>query len=73
MLEVGRKFRDAMDESRMVQPINTEGLCRVFFNVNHGKKHGDSPRNPVWQYVGNAHVPPSLFDKAWVGFAETYG
>ena len=73
MLEVGRKYRDAMSEDRMVQPINTEGLCRVFFNAKHGQKHGDQPCSPVWQYVGKAHVPPSLFDKSWIGFTETYG
>lgn len=44
---IGHKYKDVMDESRHVVPINADGLCRVFFDR---------------RYVGNAPVPPKLFD-----------
>ncbi len=60
---IGKRYKDSMDPSRVVVPMDEKGNCRVYFDGN---------------FNGKARVAPALFDldqgsDRWPGPGARFG
>lgn len=50
-INVGHHYKDLMDSTRTLIPVDAAGNCKVYFEGKGGRK----------DYVGMTKMPPSLF------------